>query len=145
MGLRGTAVPFSLNTEVGNHLMKTVALNRLVRRERIDTVITGIRWDENPARASEVFFSPRESPAHVRVHPILPWTERDVWTFTLRERLPVHPLYAKGYRSLDGIHDSRPTDSRPAWEQDLEGSYERAGRAQDKEHIMERLRAQGYF
>ncbi|MFQ5838594.1 MAG: phosphoadenosine phosphosulfate reductase, partial [Thermoplasmata archaeon] len=34
---------------------------------------------------------------------------------------------------------------RPAWEQDLEASSERAGRAQDKEEIMERLRALGYF
>ncbi len=144
-GLEGQAVPLSLNTPVGNHLLKTVALNRTIRAGGFDRIITGIRWDENPARASEVFFSPREDPPHVRVHPILPWTEREVWTYTRDRNLPVHPLYSKGYRSLDGIHDSMPTDSRPAWEQDLEGTKERAGRAQDKEHIMERLRALGYF
>ncbi|MFQ5910646.1 MAG: phosphoadenosine phosphosulfate reductase family protein [Thermoplasmata archaeon] len=144
-GLKGTEVPLSLDTPVGNHLLKTVALNRALRKHGFDAVIAGIRWDENPARSNEVFFSPRENPPHTRVHPILPWTEREVWTCTLDSDLPIHPLYKKGYRSFDGVKDSEPTDTRPAWEQDLETSEERAGRAQDKEEIMERLRALGYF
>ncbi len=144
-GFQGTRVPLSLDTQVGNHLMKTVALNRYLEAHGVDTVVTGIRWDENPARATEVFFSPRERPPHTRVHPILPWTERDVWTYTLSHRLPFHPLYRVGYRSLDGIFDSKPTDTRSAWAQDLDETPERAGRAQDKEHIMARLRTLGYF
>ncbi|MFQ5951092.1 MAG: phosphoadenosine phosphosulfate reductase family protein, partial [Candidatus Geothermarchaeales archaeon] len=107
--------------------------------------ISGIRWDENPSRAAEVFLSPREDPPHVRVHPILPWTERDVWTYTLEHDLPIHPLYDRGYRSFDGVQDSEPIEDRPAWEQNLEGSVERAGRAQDKEEMMRRLRDLGYF
>lgn len=144
-GLEGDEVPLSLDTPVGNHLLKTVALNRALQEHGFDTVITGIRWDENLARASEVFFSPRENPPHTRVHPILPWTEREVWAYTLEKGLPIHPLYKRGYRSFDGAFDSEPTDTRPAWEQDLETTPERAGRAQDKEKIMERLRALGYF
>lgn len=44
-----------------------------------------------------------------------------------------------------------PTDSHiavpgvPAWEQDLEHTVERAGRRQDKEQMMERLRKLGYM
>lgn len=144
-GLEGTEVPLSLDTSVGNHLLKTVALKRALRENGFETVITGIRWDENPARSDEVFFSPREDPPHMRVHPILPWTEREVWDYTLESELPIHPLYSQGYRSFDGVKDSKPTDTRPAWEQDLEASAERAGRAQDKEEIMKRLRALGYF
>ncbi len=144
-GLEGTEVPLSLNTPVGNHLLKTVALNRHLRDHGIDAVIAGIRWDENPARSSEVFFSPREEPPHTRIHPILPWSERDVWDHTLEQALPIHSLYLRGYRSFDGVHDSAPTDVRPAWEQDLETIEERTGRGQDKEEIMEQLRALGYF
>jgi len=33
----------------------------------------------------------------------------------------------------------------PAWLQDLENTTERAGRAQDKEALMERLRDLGYM
>ncbi|MFQ5911301.1 MAG: phosphoadenosine phosphosulfate reductase family protein, partial [Thermoplasmata archaeon] len=144
-GLRDARVLRSLETAVGNHLLKTVALKHAIRKGGFDTVITGIRWDESPARSGEVFFSPREDPLHMRVHPILPWTEREVWAYTLENGLPIHPLYRQGYRSFDGVRDSEPTGTRPAWEQDLQESSERAGRAQDKEKIMERLRALGYF
>ncbi len=144
-GLQGSRVPLSLEEPVGNHLLKTIALKRAIVEHGFDAVISGIRWDEGPARSKEVFFSPREDPGHMRVHPILPWTERDVWVHTLANDLPVHPLYERGYRSFDGMKDSRPTGTRPAWEQDLEKSSERAGRSQDKEGIMEQLRSLGYF
>lgn len=144
-GFTGSEIPLNLKTAVGNHLLKTVPLSRSILEHGFDMVITGIRWDENPARAVEVFFSHRENPEHTRVHPILHWTEREVWRYTLDNDLPVHPLYKRGFRSFDGVRDSLPTDAKPAWEQDLSGSPERAGRAQDKEHIMQRLRELGYF
>ncbi len=144
-GLDRTEVPLTLETAVGNHLLKTVALKRALRKNGFDTVITGIRWDENPARSTEVFFSSREDPPHTRVHPILHWKEREIWTYTLKNGLPIHPLYVQGYRSFDGARDSKPTDTRPAWEQNLEASAERAGRAQDKEEVTEKLRDLGYF
>lgn len=145
IGFAEREVPLDLNTAVGNHLLKTVALNQAIRERGFDYVITGIRWDENPARSIEVFFSPRENPPHTRVHPILPWTEREVWTYTIEKGIPIHPLYSQGFRSFDGTKDSKPMSSLPAWEQDLETTEERAGRAQDKEEIMERLRSLGYF
>lgn len=104
-----------------------------------------MRWDENPARASETFFSPREDPPHTRVHTILLFTERDIWEFTLGNRLPVHPLYYKGYRSLDDKYETKKVSDKPAWEQNLENTPERVGRAQDKGNIMEILRRHGYM
>ncbi|MGB9734492.1 MAG: phosphoadenosine phosphosulfate reductase family protein [Conexivisphaera sp.] len=145
VGFEGGCFDYSLESVVGNHLLKTVAMKRAVRKHRIDALFLGIRWDENPARSWEVFISPRGDPPHVRVHPILTFTERNVWDYTLGNGLPVHPLYAKGYRSLDGKQDSRKVDDRPAWEQDLEGTPERLGRAQDKEGFMETLRRYGYM
>ena len=59
--------------------------------------------------------------------------------------LPIHPLYYKGYRSIDGKYDSTKTSDKPAWEQDLENTAERAGRAQDKENMMDELRKFGYM
>ncbi|MBI1730002.1 phosphoadenosine phosphosulfate reductase family protein [Candidatus Acetothermia bacterium] len=135
--------PFSLDSDVGNHLLKTVAMNQAFREHGFDYAFVGIRWDEHPARATETFFSKRTAPDHFRVHPILPLTERDIWTVMMQEKLPIHPLYAKGFRSLDSI-GAEPLDDRPAWEQEL-GVNERAGREQDKEELMERLRALGYM
>jgi phosphoadenosine phosphosulfate reductase len=75
--------PFLLDTYVGNHLLKTVALNGTLEAENIDGIISGIRWDEQEARADETFFSPRHDPdyypPHDRIQPILQFAEADVW------------------------------------------------------------------
>lgn len=111
---------FSLSNIAANHLLKTVPLLEFIRDGQYDGVFIGIRWDENPARAGEVFFSRRENPLHIRVHPILPFTERDVWDYTLSNKLPINPLYYRGFRSIDDKYETKPTGSKPAWEQDLE-------------------------
>jgi phosphoadenosine phosphosulfate reductase len=97
--------------------------------------MVGIRWDEHPARSSETYFSPRED--HMRVHPILHFTEKDVWSYIRRNNVPYNPLYDKGYRSLGAKIDTEPVADPDA--------PERAGREKEKEKIMERLRELGYF
>lgn len=137
---------YALNNIAANHLLKTVPMMEAVKELKIDALIIGIRWDENPARAIETFFSPRnEDPKHFRVHPILLFSERDLWEFTLSNKLPIHPLYYKGFRSIDDKYESKPVGDKPAWEQDLDNTPERLGRAQDKENIMEILRKHGYM
>ena len=170
--------PFLLDTYVGNHLLKTVALNDALEAHDIDGIVSGIRWDEQEARADETFFSPRHDPdiypPHDRIQPILQFAERDVWDafwnyvvpdtvagwpdegyvpqsyddlpegVTL-EDVPVSPKYFEGFRSLGSEVSTEKSEEAPAWLQDLEGTTERAGRAQDKEDLMERLRDLGYM
>ncbi|MFQ5910731.1 MAG: phosphoadenosine phosphosulfate reductase family protein [Thermoplasmata archaeon] len=144
-GYRKSSFPYELGSLVANHLLKTVPMNEAIREHGFGGVITGIRWDEGESRSRERFISPREDPPHARIHPILHFAEREVWMETLRLGIPLHPLYAKGWRSIDGRYDSRKVSDSPAWEQDLEATEERIGRAQDKELLMERLRKLGYM
>ncbi len=170
--------PFLLDTYVGNHLLKTVALNDALEKYDVDGILSGIRWDEQEARADETFFSPRHNPEiyppHDRVQPILQFEEADVWEAfwhfvvpetvenfpeegyvpqsaddlpegVTREDIPVSPKYWEGFRSLGSEISTKKSDDEPAWLQDLEGTTERAGRAQDKEDLMERLRDLGYM
>lgn len=137
--------PFEPESYVGNHLMKTVAMNNFISGRGTEAVFTGIRWDEQEARKDETFFSPREAPSHVRVNPILHFYERDVWDAIRRHDVPVCVLYEKGYRSLGAKGTTTKTSDLPAWEQDLDGTVERSGRRQDKENIMKRLRELGYM
>ena len=145
IGFNKASFEYSLESDVGNHLLKTVALNSAISQYRFDALFTGIRWDENPARSNEVFISGRDEPPHFRVQPILPFLERDVWNYMLANKLPIHPKYREGYRSIDGVRDSKKISDEPAWEQDMEHTSEREGRSQDKEGMMERLRQLGYM
>ena len=145
LGFMEEKFEYSLETDIGNHLLKTVAMNKAIERYRFDALFTGVRWDENSARAGEVFISYRDKPKHSRVQPILPFLERNVWDYMFEKKLPIHPKYKEGYRSIDGIHDSKKTSNIPAWEQDMDKTKERAGRSQDKEGMMEKLRSMGYM
>jgi phosphoadenosine phosphosulfate reductase len=136
---------FEPETLVGNHLMKTVAMNVFLEDAGIKGLSTAIRWDEQEARVKEEYFSPRTDPDHTRVHPILHFSERDIWDTIQSYNIPFCSLYHMGYRSLGAKGSTIRNSDLPAWEQDLENTPERSGRGQDKEDVMSQLRALGYM
>jgi phosphoadenosine phosphosulfate reductase len=129
----------------GNHLLKTVPMKAFIEDNQIQALITAIRWDEQEARRSEQYFSIRENPPHTRVHPILHFSERDVWQAIHRHNIPFCKLYREGFRSLGTKSSTVKMSEIPAWEQDLENTPERGGRAHEKEKIMDKLRDLGYM
>ena len=159
---------------------KSLGLKAALAQHGFRGIITGIRRDEEATRAKERVFSPRgsfgewqprEQPpefwdhyatdppagAHIRVHPLLHWTERDIWAYIQREEIPVVDLYfakdGKRYRSLGDTDITRPVESNAATiEEILEElaqtrQSERAGRLMDHEaeDSFERLRVDGYM
>lgn len=141
--------PFEAESYVGNHLMKTVVFNTYIEDNDVKAVFQGLRWDEQPARKNDPYIEEAAAahlvPAHARYRPILHFTERDIWDTTLHFDIPYCPLYRQGYRSLGAKTTSLKISDQPAWEQDLENTVERAGRRQDKEKTMDRLRKLGYM
>lgn len=159
---------------------KTAGLNKVLANEKFTGVVAGIRRDEEGTRAKERVFSPRgdgnvwdfrnqppefwdqfrtEVPPgwHVRVHPILQWSELDVWRYIKRENIPLVSLYyakdGKRYRSLGDQDITFPIESNASTideiikELEETRAPERAGRAMDHEaeDSFERLRAAGYM
>ena len=159
---------------------KTEGLKMALAKHGFDGLIAGIRRDEEATRAKERVFSPRgleggwdvrDQPpefwdhfnafpppgAHLRIHPILHWTELDIWTYTRREGIPIIPLYlarnGKRYRSLGDSDITSPVPSQARTideiiaELDATNTPERAGRAMDheSEDAFERLRTAGYL
>ncbi len=147
-------------------------------------VIVGLRADEEGSRSKERYFSPRDrqnewdiadqppefwnqfktdfSPGtHVRVHPLLDWTELNIWEYIEREKIPTVSLYydqgeGKRFRSLGCYPCTSPIDSKAKNPkeiiEELRGGHlsniaERSGRAQDAEDGggLETLRREGYM
>ncbi|MFW5790966.1 MAG: sulfate adenylyltransferase subunit CysD [Bacillota bacterium] len=153
-------------------------------REPYTGVIVGGRADEEGSRSKERYFSGRDENndwnissqapefwsqyktdfapgTHVRIHPILDWTEVDIWEYIAREEIPMVSLYfdqgdGTRYRSLgcapctDKIESTAKTPEEIVEELKtgkLSSVAERAGRAQDKEDGggLESLRRKGYM
>lgn len=115
-----------------SRMMKINSLNRALERFTLKGYMLGIRRDENPARENETYFSKREN--HIRIHPMLDFTEEDIWNYIRENNVPYCPLYDQGYRSIG----EKPFTKKS------EGS-ERSGREQKKEEMMEKLRQMGYW
>jgi sulfate adenylyltransferase subunit 2 len=161
--------------------LKKDALQAVIAQHHFTGVIVGVRRDEEPTRAKERYFSPRganmewdatrQPPefwdqfktdfapgTHVRVHPLLHWTEINVWEYIQRESIPVIPLYfddgtGQRYRSLGCAPCTAPIRSTAASVADIIAELrttktpERSGRAQDQESedAFETLRRDGYM
>jgi len=142
--------PFEAESYVGNHLMKTVMFNTYIERHNVKAIFQGLRRDEQAARVQDEYFEKKEAahliPEHIRIKPILHFTERGIWDNIMVNKIPYCILYEQGYRSLGAKTTSAIAEPGvPAWEQDLEHTTERAGRRQDKEQMMGRLRKLGYM
>jgi sulfate adenylyltransferase subunit 2 len=161
--------------------LKKDALRQVLDEHHFTGVIVGVRRDEEPTRAKERYFSPRDHNmewnvtdqppefwnqfktdfavgAHIRIHPLLHWTEVNVWEYIERESIPVIPLYFANeknerYRSIGcqpctfPIQSNARTVSEIIQELRATKTPERAGRAQDQESedAFEKLRRDGYM
>jgi len=98
-----------------------------------------------------IYFANYINANHLRIHPLLHWYEIDIWKYIRANKIPVNPLYFKGYRSIGCYPCTRPVWSPVKSINEIihrlryTNIPERAGRDQDKEMLMRRLRALGYM
>jgi sulfate adenylyltransferase subunit 2 len=135
--------PWSVSHFKYCHELKTKPLKKAIADHGFDCVITSIRWDEHGIRGKEQYFSQRTDPPHTRVHPILHFSETEVWKYLKGRKIPYNPLYDKEehnglvYRSIGCWPFTKPVPKDEV--------EERAGREGDTERLMESLRSLGYM
>ena len=135
--------PFSVSHFECCNALKTAALKMTIKKYKFDAILVGIRWDEHGVRGKESYFSWRENPPHMRVHPMLNWSEKEIWNYLKRNKVPYNPLYDRVehgnlvFRSIGCWPCTKPVPK--------DSLEERGGRALDKEELMEDLRALGYM
>jgi sulfate adenylyltransferase subunit 2 len=155
-----------------------------INPEPFTGIIVGARADEEGSRSKERYFSPRdknnewnigEQPpefwnqyktdfalgTNVRIHPLLDWTELNIWECIEQENINTVSLYFnngdnKRYRSLGCFPCTFPVESSARNVSEIiaelkTGKFsniaERSGRAQDKDDggSLETLRRDGYM
>ncbi|MCU0847314.1 MAG: sulfate adenylyltransferase subunit 2 [Spirochaetes bacterium] len=175
--LNGKGRRFKFDHRAGEYAVDT-------NKEPFTGVIVGVRADEEGSRSKERYFSPRDRQSewnigdqppefwnqyktdfapgtHVRIHPLLDWTELNIWEYIRREGIPTVSLYynkgdKKRYRSLGCWPCTMPIESESASVDEvieelksgkLKNIAERSGRAQDKDDGggLETLRRDGYM
>lgn len=72
--------------------------------------VSGVRRDQTKHRAGLRIIE-QQSNGLIRVHPMLRWTKKDVWTYIDQHQLPSHPLFEQGYFSIGCAPCTRPTVS----------------------------------
>jgi len=165
--------------------LKTEALKQAIGKFGVRALLLAIRRDEHGIRAKERYVSGRDenfrwdyenqppelweqvndlrerkAETHVRIHPMLHWTEVDIWRYIKNENIPLVSLYFSGtrregyrYRSIGcescciPVQSSARTVDDIIEELETTNIPERIGRAQDKEraYMMQKLRALGYM
>lgn len=175
--LDGKAVRYRFNHQISDYELDK-------NRESFSAIILGIRADEEGSRSKERYFSVRDkkniwniaeqppefwnqfnttfSPgSHVRIHPLLDWTELNIWEYIKQEKIPVVSLYfnngsGKRFRSLGCYPCTKPVESAANSVDEIitelkTGKFsniaERSGRDQDKDDGggLETLRREGYM
>jgi len=102
-------------------LRKVAPLQRALRG--FDGWITGRKRYQSGSRAALEFFEVEDHSRRIKVNPLAHWAPEDIRTYMEENRLPRHPLVARGYPSIGCIPCTTPV--RP-------GEDQRSGRWRDR-------------
>ncbi|SLN54197.1 phosphoadenylyl-sulfate reductase [Roseisalinus antarcticus] len=103
-------------------LRKTEPLQRALAG--YDSWITGRKRYQGTTRTALEFFEVEEATGRIKVNPLAHWTSGDVQDYIAENRLPKHPLVARGYPSIGCAPCTSPV---------ADGEDPRAGRWRDSE------------
>ena len=88
-----------------NEENKTEPMKDALRRHDAGTWFAGLRRSQSTSRAHTPYLE--WSGDRWKVHPIADWTNRDIYRYLKRNKLPYHPLWEQGYISIGDRHTTR--------------------------------------
>ncbi len=80
-------------------LLKVEPVRRAIEEMNVTCWVTGLRCTEGRTRVDFHEVEERDE-GLLKLNPILPWYEREVWEYLALRKVDVNPLYEEGYRSL---------------------------------------------
>lgn len=91
-----------------NHMNKVEPMQRALRELRADAWFAGLRRQQATTR--EQLDPVVEQNGRYKVHPLIDWTDRDIYRYLNAHDLPYHPLWHQGYVSIGDVHTTRRLD-----------------------------------
>ncbi len=91
-------------------LLKVEPTRRAIAEMDVACWVTGLRSTEGRTRTDFQEIEERDE-GLIKLNPILIWCEREIWQYLAVHRVPVNPLYARGFRSLGCAPCTRITAS----------------------------------
>lgn len=91
--------------EAYNRENKVEPMERALDDFGVGTWFAGLRRDQSSERNAIPFLSC--SGERWKMHPIADWSDRQVFRYLKRNRLPYHPLWEKGYVSVGDVHTTK--------------------------------------
>ena len=88
-----------------NWLNKVEPMQRALRDLGAAAWISGLRRQQAKSRQNLDVLLWRNG--RCKVHPLIDWTDRDVFRYLTRHNLPYHPLWEQGYVSIGDVHTTR--------------------------------------
>jgi len=85
-----------------NRLNKVEPMQQALEELNVQAWIAGLRRQQSQSRREMDFVMQRNS--RYKIHPILDWTDRDVYRYLTQHQLPYHPLWHEGYVSIGDTH-----------------------------------------
>jgi phosphoadenosine phosphosulfate reductase len=89
-----------------NALNKVEPMRRALDEHKADAWFSGVRRQQSSGRAEREVVELQND--RYKVHPIIDWTDRDVFLYLKEHGLPYHPLWDQGYVSIGDWHTSKP-------------------------------------
>ena len=79
--------------------LKVKPVRQAIEEMNVTCWVTGLRCTEGRTRTDYLEVEERDE-GLLKLNPILPWHEREIWQYIALYNVPVNPLYGEGYRSL---------------------------------------------
>lgn len=89
-----------------NRMNKVEPLNRALEELGVRTWLSGLRRSQSSTRGHLEVLALQDG--RVKVHPIIDWSDRDIYLYLKEHGLPYHPLWEKGYLTIGDMHSTRP-------------------------------------
>jgi len=85
-----------------DHLRKVEPMRRALDDLGARTWFAGLRRSQASTRANASVLELTHG--RWKVHPLIDWSDRDIWQYLSQHELPYHPLWHEGYVSIGDVH-----------------------------------------